>query len=113
MAAVDAAVVLTVSIAVTAAVPAIAGGAVTEQVGASTPPMGPPVTAQLRANVPLKPPPGVMVMVDVALGPGDGMVTAVPLRAKPGGIAVTAGTVKVKPVVVFRLPAEAPVTVTA
>ena len=34
----------------------VAGGAVTEHVGASAAPMGPPETAQLRATLPVKPP---------------------------------------------------------
>jgi len=109
LAAVDAAVVLTVSVAVTAVVPVIAGGVVTEHVGTSAPPMGTPVTAQLRATVPLKPADGVMVIVDVALGPEVAMVTAVPLRAKLGE---ATGTTKVKLVVALRLVVEAPVTAT-
>ncbi len=67
--AVVAAVVFTVSVAVTAAAPTIAGGFVTEHVGASAPPIGPPATAQLRATAPVKPPPGMIVMVDEALAP--------------------------------------------
>src|ERR1700733_1349650 len=63
--ALDTGVVLTVSVAVTAAVPEIAAGAVTEQVGISTAPAGLPVTAQVRATVPVKPPLGVIVTVDV------------------------------------------------
>ena len=100
--------VLTVSVAVTDAVPVVAGGAVTEHVGASVAPMGPPETAQLRATLPVKPPVGVIVIVDVPLGPGDVMVTAVLLSVKPGA----AGTTTVKLVVALRFPAEAPVTVT-
>jgi hypothetical protein len=46
-------VVLTVSVAITDALPVVAGGAVTEHVGASAAPMGPPETAQLRATLPL------------------------------------------------------------
>jgi hypothetical protein len=107
--AVGAAVVLTVSVAVTAVVPTIAGGAVTEHVGASTPPMGPPATAQARDTLPAKPPLGLMVMVDVAFGPGAAMVTAVLLSVKPGG---AAGTLTAKLVIALRLPAEAAVTVT-
>jgi hypothetical protein len=71
------AVVLTVSVAVTGAPPMIAGGAVTEQVGLSAAPMGPPETAQLRVTLPVKPPAGVIVMVDVPLGAADAMVGAV------------------------------------
>jgi hypothetical protein len=102
----DAAVVLMVSVAVTAAGPVIAGGTVTEHVGASAPPVGPPVTAQLRVTLPVKPPRGVIVMVDVPFGPGDAMVTAVLLSVKLGAT----GTTTVKVVVALRLPAEVPVT---
>jgi hypothetical protein len=49
-------VVLTVSVAVTDVPSAIAGGAVTEHVGASAAPIGPLETAQLRATLPVKPP---------------------------------------------------------
>ena len=80
----DAAVVLMVSVAVTAAGPVIAGGTVTEHVGASAPPVGPPVTAQLRATLPVKPPLGLIVMVEVAFGPGAAMVIPVLLSVKPG-----------------------------
>jgi hypothetical protein len=113
LAALDAAVVLTVSVAMTAVAKVIAGGAVTEHVGASAPPVGPAVMAQLRTTVPVKPPLGVIVMVDVAFGPGDAIVTAVLLSVKPGGaVGTLAGTLTVKLVVALRLPAEAPVTVT-
>jgi len=105
----DAAVVLTVSAAVTGAPPAIAGGAVTEHVGASTTPIGPPETAQLRATLPVKPPVGVIVRIDVPLAPADAMVAAVLLSVKPGATATTT----VKLAVALRLPAEAPVAVTA
>jgi hypothetical protein len=112
-AAADAAVVLTVSVAVTGALPVAAGGAETEHVGASAAPMGPPETAQLRATLPVKPPVGVIVMVDVPVGPGDAMVTAVLLSVKPGGAGgALAGTLTVKLVVALRLPVEAAVTVT-
>ena len=94
LAAVDAAVVLTVSVAVIAAAPTIAGGAVTEHVGAPAPPFGPPVTEQLRATLPVKPPLELIVMVDVALGPGDAMVTAVLLSVKPGGTASSSGEIR-------------------
>jgi hypothetical protein len=107
-AAADAAVVLTVSVAVTGAPPVIAGGAVTEHVGVSAAPMGPPEAAQLRATLPVKPPVGVIVTVDVPLGPGAAMVTAALLSVKPGA----AGTITVKLVVAPALPIEAPVTVT-
>jgi hypothetical protein len=62
VAGVDAAVVLTVSVAVTAPVPEIAVGAVAEQVGGSTADAGLAVTAQVSAKVPVKPPFGVTVM---------------------------------------------------
>ena len=65
----DAAVVLTVSVAVTAPVPVIAGGAATMQVGGLTAAAG-PVTAQDSATLPIKPPLGVTVMVDVTVPPG-------------------------------------------
>ena len=65
MAGVDAAVVLTVSVAVTAPVPEIAVGAVAEQVGASTASAGLAVTAQVSVTVPVNPPVGVTVMVEV------------------------------------------------
>jgi hypothetical protein len=102
------AVVFTVSVAVTGALPVVAGGAVTEHVGTSAASMGPPETAQLRATLPVKPPVGVIVMVDIPVGPGDAMVTAVLLSVKPGA----AGTTTVKLVVALRLSAEAPVRVT-
>ena len=108
----DAAVVLMMSVAVTAEAPVIAGGAVTEHVGASDAPMGPPETEQLRATVPVKPPRGLIVIVDVPFGPGAAMVTAVLLSMKPGGAVGTAGTLTAKLVIALRLPAEAAVTVT-
>jgi hypothetical protein len=111
--AVDAAVVLTVSVAVTAAGPVIAGGVVTEHVGVSAPPVGPPVTAQLRATLPVKPPLGLIVMVDVPFGLSAAMVIPVLPSVKPGGaVGTLAGTLTVKLVVALRPPAEAPVTVT-
>ena len=82
-----------VSVAVTGAVPEIAVGADTEQVGASTTPAGLPVTAQVRATVPVKPPLGVSVIVEVPVAPGDAMLTEVLLSVKlgagPGSGAVT------------------------
>ena len=98
-----------VSVAVTAIFPVIAGGLVTEHVGASARPMRPPVTAHLRATLPVKPPLGLIVMVDVPLSPGDTMVTAVLLSVNPG---VGGGILTLKLVVALTLPAEAPVTVT-
>ena len=81
----DAAVVLIASVAVTGAVPEIAAGAVTEQVGISTAPAGLPVTAQVRATVPVKPPVGVIVTVDVPLFPGDEIPMELPARVNLGG----------------------------
>jgi hypothetical protein len=109
----DVAVVLIVSVAVTAASPVIGGGTVTEHVGASAPPVGPPATAQLRATLPVKPPLGLIVTVEVPFGPGAAMVIPALLSVKPGGAAGTlAGTLTVKLVVALRPPAEVPVTVT-
>jgi hypothetical protein len=78
-----AAVVLTVSVAVTAAVPVMAGGAATEQVGRSTAVAG-PVTVQESATEPVKPPPGLIVIVEVPLTPGVAMLTVVLVSAKLG-----------------------------
>lgn len=100
---------LTVSVAVTAALPTIAGGAATEHVGVSVAPGVPPVTAHLRATLPAKPPLGVIVMADVALAPGDPMMIAVLLSAKPAG---AGDTTKAKPVVALRLSVEVAVTFT-
>jgi hypothetical protein len=77
------------------------------QVGGSTAPDGPPVTAQLIVTCPVKPPFGEMVIVELPLAPGDAMVAAVLLSVNPGA----AGTITVKLVVAFKLPA-APVAVT-
>ena len=73
-----------VSVAVTAAVPAMAGGAVAEQVGTSIAPDGLEVTAQVRATLPVNPPLGVTVMVEVPLAPGDATLIGVPLSVKAG-----------------------------
>jgi hypothetical protein len=81
-AAVDAGVVLIVSVDVTDSVPEMAGGAVAEQVGASTAPDGPAVTAQVSATLPVNPPLGVNVMVEVPLLLGDKMLTGGPLSVK-------------------------------
>jgi hypothetical protein len=78
-----AAVVLTVSVAVTAAVPVMAGGAAKEQVGRSTAVAG-PVTVQESATEPVKPPLGVIVIVEVPLTPGVAMLTVVLVSAKFG-----------------------------
>lgn len=72
------------SVAVTAAVPVIAGGVVTEQVGGSVAPVGLAVIEQASATAPVKPPLGVTVIVDVAGVPGVTFVIAVPLSAKLG-----------------------------
>jgi hypothetical protein len=76
------AVVLTVSVAVTAAVPVMAGGAETEQVGRSTAFVG-PVTVQESASLLEKPPLGVIVIVEVPLAPGEAMLRGVLVSAKP------------------------------
>lgn len=83
-AALDAAVVLMVSVAVTGAVPEIDAAGNTEQVGISTVPAGLPVTAQVRATVPMKPPLGAMVIAEVPVAPGDAMLTEVLLSVKLG-----------------------------
>jgi hypothetical protein len=83
-----AAVVLTVSVAVTAAVPVIAGGAATEQVGRSTAVAG-PVTVQESATEPVKPLLGLIVIIEVPLAPGVAMLTVVLVSAKLGAGAVT------------------------
>jgi hypothetical protein len=78
-----AAVVLTVSIAVTVVVPVMGGGAATEQVGRSTAVAG-PVTVQESATEPVKPPLGMIVIVEVPLTPGVAMLTVVLVSAKLG-----------------------------
>jgi hypothetical protein len=83
-----AAVVLTVSVAVTAAVPVMAGGAATEQVGRSTAVVG-PVTVQESATEPVKPLLGLIVIIEVPLAPGVAMLTVVLVSAKLGARAVT------------------------
>jgi hypothetical protein len=108
-AAVDDAVVLMVSFAVTAAVPEVAAGALIEQVGASTEPDGPAVTAQVSATLPVKPPLGVTVMVEVPLAPGDAMLIGVPLSVKVVG-RIGATTVIATLLDSAKLP-ELPVTV--
>jgi len=96
------AVLFTVSVAVTAVAPVIAGGVVTEQVGVSVAFAGVPVTAQASETAPVKPPLGVTVMVDVAGVPGVTFVMATPLSAKLG----TVGTVTTTGMLVLavRLP---------
>jgi hypothetical protein len=86
-----AAVVLTVSTAVTAAAPVMAGGAATEQVGGSTAVVG-PVTVQESATEPVKPLLGLIVIVEVPLPPGVAMLTIVLVSAKLGAGAVTVTT---------------------
>lgn len=81
-AALDAAVVLMVSVTVTGAVPEIAAVAGTEQAGILTTPAGWLVTAQVRATVPVKPLFGVIVRFEVPLAPGDVRVTGVAPRIK-------------------------------
>jgi hypothetical protein len=104
----DAAVVLTVSVAVTDPVPVIAAGWVTEQTGGSTEPAG-LVTVHERATLPVKPPLGVTVIVEVPVAPGEAMVTVVLVRVKFGG---RGGAVTVRGTwVVTGLPPDAPVTV--
>jgi hypothetical protein len=98
--------VLMVSVAVTAAVPEMAAGAVTEHVGGSSAPTGLEVTAHVIATVPVKPPLGVIVMVELAVAPGDAMVIGGPLSVKAGGTATVIATI-----VVSATPAELPVTV--
>jgi hypothetical protein len=85
----DAAVVLTVSVAITATVPVIDACGITEQLAGSTAPAG-PVTAQLSATLPIKPPAGVIVIIEVPLAPGDAILTAVLLNAKLGTVPVAA-----------------------
>jgi hypothetical protein len=103
----DAAVVLTVSIAVTAPVPVIGAGWLTEQTGGSTEPAG-PATVHERATLPVKPPLGVTVMVELPVAPGEAMVTVVLVRVKFGatGLAVTVTGI----FVVSVMPPEVPVT---
>jgi hypothetical protein len=93
--ALDSGVVLTVSVAVTGTVPETAAGAVTEQVGVSTAPVGLPATAQVRVTVPVEPPVGVIVTMDVPVLPGDGIPMELPARVKLGaGGGTTPITVK-------------------
>jgi hypothetical protein len=86
-----AAVVFTVSVADTAVVPVMAGGAATEQAGGSTAVAG-PVTVQESATEPVKPPLGLIVIVEVPLTPGVAMLTGVLVSAKlrTGAVTVTA-----------------------
>lgn len=99
-------VVLTVSVALTAWVPAMACGWLMEHVGGLTAPAG-PVTAQVRATAPVNPPLGVMVITEVAFPPADGTLIFEPPSVNSG---VTAGAVTVTwTVVVAVMPPELPV----
>jgi hypothetical protein len=100
-----AAVVLTVSVAVTAAVPVMAGGAATEQVGRSTAVAG-PVTVQESATEPVKPPLGLIVIVEVPLTPGVAMLTVVLVSAKLGAGAATVTATIAVPVLAMTFPFE-------
>jgi len=83
---------------VTAPVPVIAAGWVTEQTGGSTEPAG-PVTVHERATFLVKPPLGVTVIVEVPVAPGEAMVTAVLVTVKFGA---TGGAVTVRGILVVR-----------
>ena len=72
----------TVSVAVTA-LPLIAGGEETVQVGAPVAPTGEELTTQLKATVPVKPPLGVTETVEVAETPATSD-SGLPLRANCG-----------------------------
>jgi hypothetical protein len=112
IAAVELPVVLTVRVAVTADVPEIAAGCVTEHVGISLAPAGYDVRLQARATLPAKPPLGVIVIVELAGVPGTAFVTEVPVSANPGvGGGTAAVTVSAMVAVWVRL-ADVPVTVT-
>ena len=96
----------------TADVPEIAAGCVTEHVGMSVAPAGYDVKLQARATLPAKPPLGVIVIVEVAGVPGTASVTELPVTANPGvGGGTYAATVTVTVAVWVRLP-DVPVTVT-
>jgi len=86
-AALDAAVVVIVSVAVPAEVPVMLTGLVEPKlkVGGYWAPVGLEVTAAVSTTLPVKPPAGVTVMVEVlpVVAPGI-TVTAVPLTVKPG-----------------------------
>ena len=79
--------VVTVSVAVTAPTPAIAGGAEMEQVGGSFNALD--ATEQVRFTVPMKELLGVTVMVEVPVIPGVAIAMGLLFNAKSG----TAGTV--------------------
>ncbi len=83
MPAVVVAVVATVNVLVTAAVPVtLADVGENEHVGVLTAPVGEAVTAQLNATLPVKPLLGVTVSVDVPLAPGDAIAIAGALSVK-------------------------------
>jgi hypothetical protein len=89
----DIAVVLTVSVAVTGAVPVSDSEAGIEQVGASAAPAGPPLTAQLSATLPVKPPLGDSIIVAVPLVPAVAIVIAeLLLKVKLAGAGTNAST---------------------
>ena len=96
-----AAVVLIVSVVVTGAVPVMAGGIATEQVGGSTAVAG-PFTVQESASLLEKPPLGVTVIVEVPLAPGDAMLTGVLVSEKLGA-GGGAGAVTVTATVVLAI----------
>ena len=102
--------VFTVSVAVTACVPEIAGGCVAEQVGASTAPDGLEVVAQVSDTLPVNPPVGVIVTVEVPLPPGEPMFTGVAANANDG-VGVEPWTVSARFAVSVVVP-HVPVTVT-
>ena len=93
------------SVAVTAAVPVMAGGAATEQVGGSTAVAG-PVTVQDSATEPAKPPLGMIMIVEVPVAPGVAMLTAVLVSAKLGAGAVTVTATIAVLVSAMRFPLE-------
>jgi hypothetical protein len=82
--AIEAAVVLTVSLEVTAWVPDMAAGADTAHVGGLAAPGGRPVTAHESDTLPLKPPTGVIVIVEVVEPPAEIAGAASPARVKDG-----------------------------
>ena len=103
---VDAAVVVMVSVEVTAVVPEIAAGWEAVHVGGSMAPIGLEVIAQINATAPVNPPLGVIVIVEEALIPGDATVADGPLSVKSAGNTMAKVTV-----VVSETPPELPVTV--
>ena len=100
-----AAVVSTVSVAVTAAVPVMAGGAATEQEGGSTAAAG-PVTVQESATKPVKPALGLTVIAEAPVAPGVAMLTGVLVSAKLGEGAVTVTATIAVLVLAMRFPLE-------